>query len=75
MRALTYTVVIQLCLAILMALSSFVSSYIAAQRSAQTPSDIADRYLSSTEACVLISIGVILFSIVELWLIRKAKKY
>jgi len=73
MKALTYVVVTQLCLAALMAVLSFVSSYVAAQRYAQTPSDVAARYLGSTETCALISICVVLFSIVELWFIRKAK--
>ena len=74
MKALTYIVLTQLCLAVLMVVSSSVSSYIAAQRYAQTPSDIAARYLGSTETCVLISICAVLFSILELWFIRKVKQ-
>ena len=71
MKALTYIVVTQLCLAGLMIPASFVSSYIAAQRSAHEHSDTAARYLSSTETCLLVSVCIVLFSIVELWLITK----
>ena len=74
MRALTYILLTQLCLAVLAGISCFVSSYIAVQRHALERTDTAARYQASADTCVLICGCVILFSVIELWFLRKARR-